>query len=148
MEIIWIPIHPAIQFSTVYICFCYKKSGFRFISGSSIGILWSAYLFYFFLVILYGFYYYSSVIQLEVGIVIPPAVSLLFRIVLGMLGFLCSYMKLEIVLSRYLKNHVGIFAWIAFNLYLALVRLLFLLYKFDWFIEPRKILPSFLQLNS
>jgi hypothetical protein len=48
--------------------------------------------------------------------VIPLEVSLLFRIVLAILGFLIFYIKLSTVLSNSIRNCVGIFMGIASNL--------------------------------
>ena len=53
---------------------------------------------------LHCFYHYNSKLEM----VIPPAVLLLFRIVLIILGFLCFHMELRIVLLRSVKNCVEI----------------------------------------
>jgi hypothetical protein len=51
--------------------------------------------------------------------VIPLEVSLLFRIVLAILGFLFFCMKVRITLSRFVKKYVGILMRLALNLYIA-----------------------------
>ena len=48
--------------------------------------------------------------------VMPPEVSLLYRTVLSILGFLFFHMKLSIVLLRSVKNFAGIFMDNALNL--------------------------------
>jgi hypothetical protein len=52
---------------------------------------------------------------MESGLIIPQTVFL-FSIVLIILGFLCFYMKLKIVLSKSVNNCVGILMGIALNL--------------------------------
>ena len=56
---------------------------------------------------------YCSLIS---GMVMPPEVSLLYGIVLAILGFLFFHMKLSIVLSRSVKNCFWILMGIALNL--------------------------------
>ena len=53
---------------------------------------------------------------LKSGIVVPPEVLLLYRIVLAILGFLLFYMKLSIILSGPVKNCVGIVTGTALTL--------------------------------
>ena len=50
------------------------------------------------------------------GMMMAPEVSLLYRIVLAILGFLFFKMKLITVLSRSVKNCVGILMGIALNI--------------------------------
>jgi hypothetical protein len=59
----------------------------------------------------YSFYYYYSVVQLEV--------LLLFRILLAILGFLFFHAELRIVLSISVKNCVKILMGIVLNLQIA-----------------------------
>ena len=49
----------------------------------------------------------------------PSEVLLLYRIVLGLLGFLLFHMKLSTVLSRSVNNFAGILMGIVLNLYIA-----------------------------
>ena len=53
----------------------------------------------------------------------PPEVLLLYRIVLAILGFLFFHIKLIIVLSRSVKNFVGILMGIVLNLLIAFGRI-------------------------
>ena len=55
--------------------------------------------------------------------VMPLEVPLLHRIVLAILGFLFFHMKFIIVLSRSVKNCIGILMGIALNLYIAFGRI-------------------------
>ena len=50
------------------------------------------------------------------GMVIPPEVLLLFRIVLAILDFLLFYMKLRIAFSKFIKECFVILMGIALNL--------------------------------
>jgi hypothetical protein len=70
------------------------------------------------------FYNYSSV-QHETRMVIFPLVLLLFRIVLGVLGFSCFHKNLKIVLSRSMKHYVDVLMVIALNLQLVFGRVAF-----------------------
>ena len=45
-------------------------------------------------------------------------ILLLFRIVLAILGFLFSHMKLKIVLSKSVRNYIGIVMEIVLSLYI------------------------------
>lgn len=49
--------------------------------------------------------------------------SFIFSFVVGILGFFCFCVKLKVVLSKSLKNYVGIFMVIALSLYVALNRM-------------------------
>jgi hypothetical protein len=60
-------------------------------------------------------YYNSSVVQFEIGDVIPLAVLWLLRIVLAILC-VCVYIKLKIVLSISMKNFVVLLNGMALNL--------------------------------
>jgi hypothetical protein len=51
-----------------------------------------------------SFYHNCSVVQLEVGMVIPPEVLLSLRIVFAILDFLLFQMNLQIALSNSVKN--------------------------------------------
>lgn len=62
------------------------------------------------------FYYCSSIVGLDVRMVIAPDSSFIVRCVLAILGFLLLHMKLSIILSRYVKNDVGVFMGIVLNL--------------------------------
>ena len=61
-------------------------------------------------------HYCSSVIQFEVRDGNASRTTFLYRIVLAILGFLFCYINLIIVLSRSLKNFVGILMGIVLNL--------------------------------
>ena len=54
-------------------------------------------------------------------------ILLLFRIVLAILGFLFSHMKLKIVLSKSVRNYIGIVMEIVLSLYIFNLKLF--LYK-------------------
>ena len=62
------------------------------------------------------FHYCSSIIELDVRDVMASEASLLYMIVLAILGFLFFQMKLPIVLLRSVKNCVHILKGIALNL--------------------------------
>jgi hypothetical protein len=92
----------------------YQVTILGFISGSSILLHWSSCL------SLYQYHtvffnHYCSVIQLEVrhG---DSLVLLLLIIVFPILGFFSFQMNLQIELSNYMKNWVGILMWIMLNL--------------------------------
>ena len=53
----------------------------------------------------------------------PPEISLLYKIVLTILGFLFLRINLLIVLSRFVKNYDGILMGIPLNLYNAFGRI-------------------------
>ena len=67
------------------------------------------------------FYCLSSEVQLEIWMVSPPAVLLLFRIISAILIFLCVCfnMKMKVVLSRSVKNCVETLMRTALTLYIA-----------------------------
>ena len=50
-------------------------------------------------------------------------ILLLFRIVLAILGFLFSHMKLKIVLSKSVRNYIGIVMEIVLSLYIFNLKL-------------------------
>jgi hypothetical protein len=70
----------------------------------------------------------SSVVTTQLGVVICPAVLLLFRIVLATLVYLCLcvcvHMKLKIVLSRSVKNCIGILFFKDFYLFFLYMSIL------------------------
>jgi hypothetical protein len=57
--------------------------------------------------------------NLRSGMVIPPEVLLLLRILFTILGFLLFQMNLQSVLSNFMRNWVRIFVEIALNLLVA-----------------------------
>jgi hypothetical protein len=70
------------------------------------------------------FCYYRSVVQLVIkDSAISSNTCFLFRIVFAILGFLCFYKKLKIVLSRSVKVCFGILMGIALNLKVAFARI-------------------------
>ena len=73
------------------------------------------------------FHYCRSVIEFEVRDGNVPRSSFIYRIVLAVLGFLFFQIMLIIVLSRNVKNFVGILMGIALIYTLPLVELTFLL---------------------
>ena len=54
--------------------------------------------------ILCGFYYYNSVVVLEIRMVIPPGVLLLYRVVLAILCFLFFSYEIEICSFKVYKE--------------------------------------------
>jgi hypothetical protein len=62
---------------------------------------------------------------LKSGVVIPPEVLLLYRIVLAILGFLFFHMKLSIVFSKSVRNCVRILMGMVLNPWIASGRLAF-----------------------
>ena len=68
-----------------------------------------------------SFYYCSSVVQLEIGGVVPSAVFLFCFVCnseffLAILSFLCFHIEMKDVLSRFVKTTVVILMGIALNL--------------------------------
>ena len=98
------------------------------------------------------FYYYSPAVQLDVrngSISINSFITQIFNI----LGFLCFYRKLNIVLLRSVDNCVGILVGIALNIQIAFGRMaiftmLFLLTHKQWDIFPPLISSSSFYLMS
>ena len=72
------------------------------------------------------FNFFCSVVHLGVGMVIPPEVILLFKIVLAILGFFIFLLKLRIALPRSLNSCVRILMGIL--LQIALVKMTTFLY--------------------
>ena len=74
--------------------------------------------------------------SLKSGRVIPPEVLLLYRIVFAILGCCCfilfSHMKLRFVLSRFVKNCIGILVFVLGDRTLVLM----LAEQAFWTIEP------------
>jgi len=102
----WMVLVPLLKIKWPYVC--------GFISGSSILFHLSPCL------SLYqyhtGFLIIAVQYRLRSGMVIPPEVLLLLRIVFATLGFLLFQMNLQIALSNSMKNWVGILMGIAVNL--------------------------------
>jgi hypothetical protein len=67
--------------------------------------------------------------------VIPPEVLLLYRIVLAILRVYFFHIKLRIVLSRSMKNCVGILMGIALNLEIAFGKMAILSMLILWILE-------------
>ena len=65
------------------------------------------------------FYYYCSVVELEVRDGATSRSSYIVQYYLSCPIFLYSHMNLRILLSRFVKNCVGILTWIELNLYIA-----------------------------
>ena len=61
-----------------------------------------------FMPILCGFYYYNSVVVLEIRMVIPPGVLLLYRVVLAILCFLFFSYEIEYCSFKVYKDYVEI----------------------------------------
>ena len=70
-----------------------------------------------------NFYFYSSVVKLEIRYDDTSSNPFVFRTILVILGFYFFRIKLRIVLARPVKNFVGILMGIAFNMQIAFERL-------------------------